>query len=180
MKAQLPFRGILFFCIFVMASAVHAFSQALKLGYVDSQVIIQQYPEAQDAQKKLDAFQTRIQDSLQILNKQYQEKINDYQQKETLMSEQAKKAAQQELALLEKKFLEARERKLGRDGELTQMSEKLLKPIREKIIRVIQQVAKEEKLSFVFDKTEAVQIILYGDSAFDYTFKVIDKLKRGK
>jgi Skp family chaperone for outer membrane proteins len=41
-------------------------------------------------------------------------------------------------------------------------------------------VAKDEKYSFVFDKTEQVQILVYGDPAHDLTFKVIDKLKRGK
>jgi len=32
----------------------------------------------------------------------------------------------------------------------------------------------------VFDQTEQVQILLYGDPNHDLTFKVIDRLKRGK
>jgi len=32
----------------------------------------------------------------------------------------------------------------------------------------------------VFDKTETIQILLYGDPTHDITFKVIDRLKRGK
>jgi hypothetical protein len=32
----------------------------------------------------------------------------------------------------------------------------------------------------VFDKTEQIQVLLYGDPNQDITFKVIDKLKRGK
>jgi hypothetical protein len=31
----------------------------------------------------------------------------------------------------------------------------------------------------VFDKTEQIQILLYGDPKDDITFKVIDRLRRG-
>ena len=59
-------------------------------------------------------------------------------------------------------------------------TEKLLAPLRDRIRSAITTVAKEEKYSFVFDKTESIQILLYGDPAHDITFKVIDRLKRGK
>jgi Skp family chaperone for outer membrane proteins len=59
-------------------------------------------------------------------------------------------------------------------------TEKIINPIREKIKTAIGQVAREEKYNFIFDKTEQIQILLYGDPTHDMTFKVIDKLKRGK
>ena len=56
----------------------------------------------------------------------------------------------------------------------------IINPIREKIKAAIGVVAKEERYNFVFDKTEQIQILLFGDPKDDLTFKVIDKLKRGK
>ena len=44
------------------------------------------------------------------------------------------------------------------------------------IIKDLQEVAKEEKMSFVFDKTNPS--LLYSEEKFDITFKVIDKIKR--
>ena len=49
-------------------------------------------------------------------------------------------------------------------------------PIKQKI----ETVAKEEGMQFVFDKTEQAAILLYADSAYEITYKVLDKLKRGK
>ena len=43
----------------------------------------------------------------------------------------------------------------------------------------IQEVAKEEGMNFVFDKAGDV-LLLYADAQYDITYKVLDKLKRGK
>jgi Skp family chaperone for outer membrane proteins len=47
-------------------------------------------------------------------------------------------------------------------------------------MKVIEAVAKNEKLQFVFDRNEQVLVLLYGDAKYDYTHEVIDWLKRGK
>jgi outer membrane protein len=155
-------------------------AQQLKVGFVNSSKILEEYSEAQDAKRKLEAFGKRIQDSLEVMSGAYQTKLQEYQQKSGLMTEQAKQAAQQELLLMEQRAMDFRERKLGRDGELAQYQERILTPIYDKVKKVIEDIAKEDKLSFVFDKTETVQILLYGDPKFDYTFTVIDRLKRKK
>jgi Skp family chaperone for outer membrane proteins len=43
---------------------------------------------------------------------------------------------------------------------------------------VIAQVAKEQKMQFVFDKRDEIAIILYADPQFDLTYKVLDILNR--
>lgn len=164
--------------LIVFIAAPQTFAQQIKIGYVNSAKILQEYPEAVEAQKKLDAFGKKIQDSLETMSSQYQSKLQEYQQKQGLLNDQTKQAFQQELITMEQRAMDFRERKLGREGEYAKYQEKLLTPIYDKVKKVIEEVAKEEKVSFVFDKTDAVQILLYGDSKFDFTFKVIDKLKR--
>jgi outer membrane protein len=61
---------------------------------------------------------------------------------------------------------------------LNRKEKSVLKPLRDKIIDAIEEVAREEKLNFVFDKAGDV-ILLYADKQFDITFKVLDKLTRG-
>ncbi len=151
-----------------------------KIGYVNSAKIMQEFSEAKDAQKQIDAFQMKIQDSLDIFNKEYQDKLKDYQAKESMLNETAKKEKQQDLIMLEQRYNEFRDRKLGRDGELAIVTQRILDPIKEKVLKSIAALAKDEKLTFVFDKNEAIQILLYGDVKFDYTNLVLDRLTRGK
>jgi Skp family chaperone for outer membrane proteins len=59
------------------------------------------------------------------------------------------------------------------------MREQKFAPIQEKILKAIEQAAKEDGFTYVFDKMENATILLYADAKFDLTYKVIDRLKRG-
>jgi outer membrane protein len=155
-------------------------AQGQRIGYVNSSKIFQELPAAQEAQKRIDAISKPLQDSLEAMQKDLQSRYEDYQKKEALMNDATKKSEQQRLVDLERHYNEFRVEKFGQDGAVAKETEKIINPIREKIKTAIGQVAREEKYNFIFDKTEQIQILLYGDPAHDMTFKVIDKLKRGK
>jgi outer membrane protein len=173
-------KNFVFALLAVAIGATCTFAQTQKIGYVNSAKIFQELPAAQEAQRKIDALGKPIQDSLEAMQRELQTRYEEYQKKEALMTETAKKAEQQKLVEFQRKAEEYRVAKLGNEGELARETEKLLTPLRERIKNAIATVAKEEKYSFIFDKTETVQILLYGDPTHDVTFKVIDRLKRGK
>ncbi|MBI4535447.1 MAG: OmpH family outer membrane protein [Ignavibacteriae bacterium] len=164
----------------ILCAAISVNAQTQRLGFVNSAKIFQEIPEAQDAQKRLDAIVKPIQDTLEAKQKELQARYDEYQKKEGLMTEAAKKSAQQEILELEQKYNMYRQEQLGNDGQLAKQQERILNPIKDKILKAIERVAKEEKYGFVFDQTDQVRVLLYGDPANDLTFKVIDKLKRGK
>jgi outer membrane protein len=111
------------------------------------------------------------------MQKAIEEKISEYQKKESLMNDQAKRTAQTEIQEMTQK---ARDYASRKDQELASRREQVLNPLKDKVLKAIERVAKDEKYTFVFDQTEQVQILLYGDPNHDLTFKVIDRLKRGK
>lgn len=154
-----------------------AFGQAQKIGFVNSAEIFDQLPEAKDATKRLEAFAKPVQDSLQMMQKQLESKVEEYQKKEAMMTDAAKRAAQQELQEMQ---LRAREYAQTKDQELAKRREAVLTPLKDKILRAIERVARAEKYNFVFDKNEQVNILLYADIKDDLTNRVLDNLKRGK
>lgn len=154
-------------------------AQTLKVGYVDSQKIFEGLPEAQAALKQLDKQLGVWRDSLDVMVKSAQEQYETYQAQQGTMSEPTKQARQQELAKLGNEIQEYRQKKFGQDGEGAALRQKMLAPLQEKVLKVIEEVSKEEKISFMFDKVSEVPIILHADPKFDYTFKVLDRIKRG-
>ena len=170
--------SLIFLFSLALCSEMHAQSQ--KIGYVNSTKIFAELPEAQEAQKRIDALTKPVQDSLEAMQNTLQARYEDYQKREGLLNEAAKKAEQQALIELERKYNLFRAEKLGSEGELAKQTEKVINPIREKIKQAIANVAKEERYSFVFDKTDQLLVLLYGDPNHDLTFKVLDRLKRGK
>lgn len=164
----------------LLFSVATVFAQTPKIGFVNSNKIFQELPEAQDAQKRIDAMTKPIQDEIEKRERDLQARIDDYKKKESLMNEAAKKTAQDEILEMEQKYRAYRTEKLGNEGDLAKDTDRILTPLKTKILAGIERVAKEEKYTFVFDKTDQVNILLYGDPTHDLTFKVIDKLKRGK
>lgn len=164
-------------CMLLLVSSAGA--QALKLGYVDSQKIFEGLPEAKEAQDQLDARLQVWQDSLDMLSKQYLQEFEAYQSQQGMMSEAAKEEKQQELLALQQVVQEYRTAKFGQGGEAARLRQTVLAPLQDKVLRAIREVAKEEGLNFVFDKIADASMLLYAEEKFDYTFKVLDNLKRG-
>ena len=167
--------AVLLISLALVASA--AVAQSQRTGFVNSAKIFQEVPEAKDAENRLATFAKPIQDSLAAMQKAIEDKIAEYQKKESMMNDAARRTAQQEIQDMTQR---AREYASRKDQELAKRREDVLGPLKEKILKAIERVAKEEKYSFVFDQTEQVQILLYGDPNHDLTYKVIDRLKRGK
>ena len=150
-----------------------------RIAFVNSSKIFQELPQAQDAQKRIDGIGKPMQDSLEAMKKDLQDKYAEYQKKESLYNDATKKTEQQKLLEQNQAVQEYQVTRFGQDGILAHQSESIINPIREKIKAAISAVAKELKYNFVFDKTDQIQILLYGDPKDDITFKVIDRLRRG-
>lgn len=148
---------------------------ALKIGYVNSEKIIAELPEAKESQQKLEALVKTWQDEIEKRGQALQAKFEEYQKQANMLNESAKQARQKELVDEEQKLNVYRSEK---QQELAVQREKIMKPIQEKVFKAIERVAKDKKLSFVFDRATEVPV-LYADPAFDYTPDVIIYLKRG-
>ena len=172
-------RLFLFSALFLAAGVLSAPAQQ-RIAFVNSTKIFQNLPAAQEAQKRIDAFGKPLQDSLDAMKRDLQARYEEYQKKEALYNDATKKSEQQKLIELQNRVQEFSVEKFGQEGELAKKTEQIINPIRDKIKSAISAVAKEEKYHFVFDQTEQIQILLYGDPTADITFKVLDKLKRGR
>jgi outer membrane protein len=172
----LPFMAVALLALVMTAQAQ---SQNLKIGFVDSQKIFEGLPEAQEVQRDLDARLQTWQDTLETLSRNFQSEVEAYQAQQGTMSEAAKEQRQQELMRLQQQVQEYQKAKFGQGGEAARLRQSVLSPLQKKVLVAIEEVAKEEKLNFVFDKVEDAALLLYAEAKFDYTFKVLDRLKRG-
>lgn len=159
----------------IMVSVVLAQQQPLKIGYVNSETIIKELPEAKESQAKLEGILKGWQEEIEKRAQALQTKYEEYQKQANMLNESTKQAKQKELVEDEQKLNQYRQEK---QQELAVQREKIMKPIQEKVFKAIEKVAKELKLSFVLDRATEVPV-LYADPQYDYTYKVLDMLKRG-
>jgi outer membrane protein len=96
------------------------------------------------------------------------------------MKQDQQQAIQKTLVEKDQKIQQYKDQKFSQpNGEYFQKQEQIMKPVKEKIFKAIDEVSKEETMQFVFDKAGDV-ILLKADPQFDITYKVLDLLKRGK
>lgn len=92
------------------------------------------------------------------------------------MSDQTRAELEAELIKLEQGISEYREKKFGTNGELFQKQDELMKPVQNKVFNAIQEVAQQEDLDFVFDKSGDI-MLLYAKEQYDLTQTVLERLK---
>ena len=126
--------------------------------------------------QKLDALIQEWQTELKKLESDLKLKEDDYEKRKLIMTEQTSTEAKAEIAKLEKEISDYRDKKFGANGELFQKQNELMKPVQNKVFTIIQQVATEENLDFVFDRSGDI-IFLYAKPEYDLTAKVIERLK---
>ncbi len=147
-----------------------------KIGYVDSDAIMSKLPDAQDAQKQIDAQIKEWQEELDKMEKNWKSRYDDYQNRKLTMSNRKRAETEKELMSMEEKIRDYRQKKFGAKGELFKLQEDIMKPIQNKIFAAIQKVADEDDFDYVFDRSGDV-IFLYTKDKWDLTQKVLDKIK---
>ncbi|MBS4034473.1 MAG: OmpH family outer membrane protein [Ignavibacterium sp.] len=167
-------RTILFFAIFISVATV-SFAQ-LKIGYIDSDTVMDKLPDVQDARQKIDALIQEWQSEIRALENDWKTKYDDYEKRKLIMTDQTRAEAEAELIKLENDIAQFRDKKFGTNGELFLKQDELMKPVQNKIFNAIKQVAEEENLDFVFDRSGDI-MILFAKEQYDISQKVLDKLK---
>lgn len=161
--------------LFVLSASV-AVAQVTKAAFVDSEKILGELPEAQKASQELGAMVKAWQDSVTAMQGDFQKQLDEYQKQQSVMAAAKKEAEAKRLNDLDLKWREFYTQRLDpQKGLAAQEREKRLAPIREKVLRAIETVAKEDGFTFVFDRAN----VLFADAKVDLTYRVIDRLKRG-
>lgn len=148
---------------------------AQKIGYIDSDIILNKMPEYKSAQKQLDDLAAEWQTKADALQAEVDKMYADYKAEEVLLTQEQKKQREEAIVNKEKELFSYREAKFGATGELFKKREELIKPIQDKLFEAVQKVAKNEGLGFIFDKAGGI-MMLYADPKYDKTFEVMEEL----
>ena len=154
---------------------LYAETQSIKIGYINSDAIMDQLPEAEEAQRQLDEIVSEWQHELNQMQQTWQRKFEEYDKMKLIMSDQRRADAERELMDLDREIAEFRDRKFGQDGELFRMQEELIRPIQDRIFLAIQDIAEQEAYDYVFDQSGDI-LLMYANERYDLTEKVLQRV----
>ena len=163
--------------LMLVFAAASAWGQ-VKIGHISSEAIMKQLPDAQDAQKQLDALVSQWQAELNKMQADWKQRYVDYDRKKLIMTDQRRADTERELRELDQKIADYRNQKFGQNGELFQKQEELMKPIQDRVFAAIQEIAQEDGYDYIFDKSGEI-LLMYTNEKLDLTQKVLDRLQSG-
>jgi outer membrane protein len=166
------------FCVAIMDMAVvHA--QELKIGYVDPNSILAKMPEMAAVDRKLKNFMEKKQKEFAEKEAGFRDQMTAYEQKKAVISADARTREETKLANLRQELMQFDQQY---QQEMQQKQAEYVGPLYKQIQDAISAVAKENKITYVFNTvtTTGDFILLYAsDDAqqkYNITEKVIAKL----
>lgn len=155
--------------------SVYAVTFAQKYAFVDSDYILENIPEYQDALDILDEFSISWQKEIEEKFAEVDMLYKEYQAEAVLLPEDMKAQRENEIIQKEKAAKDLQKQRFGRDGDLFTKRMELIEPIQEKIYNAIEEIAETENYGFVFDKAGTLTI-LFAKAKFDLSDEVLDEV----
>lgn len=143
-----------------------------KFGHINSDELLRMMPGIDSIQIKLQNYKTDIENQMKKMQAEYDSKLNDYMANESKLSDLLKKTKIEEI-----KDLEARMQAFASQAQesMQDEQERLLQPVLSKAKKAIEDVAKENGYTYIFDST-AAGVLLYAAPADDIMNLVKAKL----
>ncbi|WP_340112796.1 OmpH family outer membrane protein [Maribellus mangrovi] len=144
--------------LLITVSAATVNAQTLKFGHVDLQALVQLMPERATAEQEFNAFQADLEEILGEMQKDYQDKLAEFEQMGQEVSEIKRNAKVAEIQDIQQRI---QNYQVTAQQQINQKQNELLMPVFEKAENAIAEVAKEKGLIYVFDSGQNNRTILY-------------------
>lgn len=149
---------------------------AQKLGYIDSEYILNKHPDYKIVELELEKLSTEWKNEAQSLEKEIKEMYVLLKAEEVLLTEEMYQQRLSEIKQKEQESQKFNSRIFGINGQYFQKQAELLQPLQSKIYDAIERVSRKNNLAILFDKASVPSGIIYTDPRHDYSEFVLDEL----
>ncbi|MCF7912487.1 MAG: OmpH family outer membrane protein [Candidatus Cloacimonetes bacterium] len=168
-------RAILMVILALLCSSA-VFAASLNIAYIDTDRVMMESQDTQEAQQLFQAEQQAWQDEIAEMDAEIQRLRDDYEQKKMILREEGKLEAENAI----KDLISQRDEKVsqifGEGGKAMQKNAELLEPILDKLKNVIEAISTDDNIDIVLDASTGG--ILYAVPSLDITDQVIERMNK--
>ena len=146
-----------------------------KVGYVDSEYILEQLPEYATVQQQIDRTAQEWQQEIEEQRDEVDELFREYQARELLYTNEERQRQRDEIIQAEEEIERLRMQYFGPEGRLFQEQERLVRPVQESVLEAVEAVAIRDGYDYVFDKG-GDYIFMYARDQLDLSDDVLEEL----
>ncbi|MCB0471111.1 MAG: OmpH family outer membrane protein, partial [Flavobacteriaceae bacterium] len=148
-----------------------------RIGYIDTEYILQNIPEYQEAtaqlQTKVEQWKAEIEQRLGVIA----QKRKDLSNEKALLTKELIEEREEDITFEEQEILDYQQKRFGPDGDLSLQKKALMQPIQDQIFAAVQDIAEDRNYDFIFDKSADV-VMLYSAQRFDLSDQIVRIITR--
>lgn len=146
-----------FIILFLFVDVVGAQNQ--KIGFIDSDVIMQQMPEYTGIEQRLSLLSENWQQEIREMEDEIAELEREFEAREILFTEEIRQQRLDEIEQEKDELDQYIEEKFGPQGEYFTRQKELLEPIQRLVFDALTRVAARDSYDFVFDRAEETRFL---------------------
>ncbi|MFT5848419.1 OmpH family outer membrane protein [Psychroserpens sp.] len=160
-----------------LVSFVSNAQRGVRIGYIDTEYILENVPEYQEAnsqlENKVQQWKTEIEQRLSVIDS----KKKQLNSESVLLTKELYEERLEDISFEEIEVLDYQQKRFGPNGDLMIQKKQLIQPIQDQIFSAVQEIAGGKKYDFIFDKSADV-VMLYSAERFDLSELVIRSITR--
>ncbi|MDC0381044.1 OmpH family outer membrane protein, partial [Flavobacteriaceae bacterium] len=174
---NIEFKTIVLTLIFVFFS-ISAFAQrGVRIGYIDTEYILENITEYQNAQSQLETKVQQWKTDVEQRIAELETQKNQLNNERVLLTNELIEEREEDLQIIENEILEYQQKRFGPNGDLMIQKKQLIQPIQDQIFAAVQEIATTKKFDFIFDKSADV-VMLYSADRYDISEQVLRTINR--
>ena len=151
--------------------------RGVRIGYIDTEYILENVPEYQEATYQLDSKVQKWKVEIEKKLTEIEKKKSDLRNESVLLTNELIKEREEDIVIEENEILDYQQKRFGPNGDLIIQKKQLIQPIQDQIFAAVQDIAKNKKYDFIFDKSADV-VMLFSAERFDMSEQVFRAITR--
>ncbi len=169
---------VLFLLAFASLMSWSALAQrGVRIGYIDTEYILQNVPEYQDASAQLESKVLQWKNDVEKRLSVVEQKKKQLSSESVLLTPELINERQEEITVEENEILDYQQKRFGPNGDLMIQRKQLMQPVQDQIFAAVQEIATSRSYDFVFDKSTDV-VMLYSADRYDISDQVLRSITR--
>lgn len=160
--------------VFCVSSIKSAYSEELKIGYIDSQKILDNSIRGKEVKETLNEYVQSRQKIVEIEESDLKKLQDDISKQGAILNPDSKKEKEE---LFQKKFMEYQKKVNELQKEIQQRRAEILEEFNNELGKVVRTLGEKEGYSIIFNNLE-VNIVLFAKSSLDLTKHVTEEMDK--
>ena len=164
-------------CLFFLCSNVLLAQRSIRIGYIDTEYVLESVPEYQTAVSELDSKVNTWKSDIEKKLNAIEEKKKQLNNESVLLTKELFDERMEDILFEESEILDYQRKRFGPEGDLYLQKKQLIQPVQDQIFSAVQDIAKTKRYDFIFDKSSDV-VMLYSANKYDISDQVIKAITR--